>query len=316
MNSVAFICPLYDMKNHFDLAINLYKSKIDYDIQADLIFIFSNEEQKNKFELRVKNELGVDDMIYNIMPEDLSSYKAQAVTKKLYGLKEFMNQYDYIVLVDCESIFVKKFDAGQLAEEIWNSKGMLASNISPSGFFIMRTCYKTMGLYYNKKLRKSLGTYKYNFWFNELQVYKCTYLSGFFEWLSRFDIEKIYNTWHCFEYYVFYAYLCLEHDFAAKKYKYICNGGINECIEIFNIKKQIKILADMNLHWTSSREIMSDNIVMKFHLDRDVTSSDYGENKAANPVVLIKQMLKRYIVMFLEIPEKIKCKYFDSESIG
>ena len=30
MNRVAFACPLYDMKNHFELAFNLYKSKIDF----------------------------------------------------------------------------------------------------------------------------------------------------------------------------------------------------------------------------------------------------------------------------------------------
>ena len=297
------------MKNHFDLAINLYKSKIEYNIDSDLIFIFSNEEQKDKFALRVKNELGIKDMIYNIMPEELSAYKAQAVTKKLYGLKEFMGKYDYIILVDCESAFVKNFDAGQLAEEIWNSKGMLAANISPNGFFIMRTCYKAMGLYYNKKLRKSLGTYKYNFWFNELQVYKCSYLIGFFEWLRRFDIEKIYNTWHCFEYYVFYAYLCLEHDFSIKRYKYVCMGGINEYIEKFNIEKQYEILQSMNLHWTSSHEAVPDQIVMRFHLDRDKSDSDYGYSTATSPKRIFKLTVKRYLVLLLELPEKIKAHF-------
>ncbi len=58
----------------------------------------------------------------------------------------------------------------------------------------MRKYYKTMEIYYNKKLRKSLGRYKYNFWFNELQVYKCLYLVDFFKWLKGFDNEKIYNT--------------------------------------------------------------------------------------------------------------------------
>ena len=72
-----------------------------------------------------------------------------------------MNNYDYIISTDCEVAFVKYFNVGQLAEEIWDSRGMLASNISPNGFFLMRICYKTMGLYYNKKLRKSLGIYKY-----------------------------------------------------------------------------------------------------------------------------------------------------------
>lgn len=251
------------------MAINLYRSKIKFKIQSDLIFIFSDEEQKDKFDLRVKNELGIEDMIYNIMPKELLIYKAQAVTKKLYGLKEFMGQYDYIILVDCESVFVKNFDAAQLAEEIWNSHNMFAANFSLKGFFIMRKCYKAMGLYYNKKLRKALSGFKYNFWFNELQVYKCSYLINFFDWLNNYDIEKIYNTWDCFEYYVFYAYLCLEHDMQIKKYHYYCIGcGVNEFLYAYSIKKQEKIFNKMQFHWTTSDKIKSEKICMLFHLDR------------------------------------------------
>ena len=306
--AIAFICPLYDMKNHFDLALDLYKSKIEYDIKSDMIFIFSNEEQKDKFAMRLKTELGVDNIYYSIIPEKLNIYSAKAVTKKLYGLKEFMGKYEYIILTDCESAFVKHFDAEQLAEEIWNSRDMLASNISPNGFFIMRICYKAMGLYYNRKLRKSLGTFKYNFWFNELQVYKCSYLPGFFEWLKKFDMEKICNTWHCFEYYIFYAYLCLEHDYTIKKYKYVCMGGINEYIGKFSKKKQTEILNNMNLHWTSSQEILPEQVVMRFHLDRDKSGSDYGYNTAISPKRILKQTIKRYIVLCYEFPEMISSR--------
>ena len=306
MKKTAFICPLYDMKNHFDLAINLYKSKIEFKIDADLIFIFSNEEQKEKFALRVKNELGIDNMLYNIMPENLSVYKAKAVTKKLYGLKEYMNIYDYIILTDCETVFIKWFDAYKLAEEIWNSHNMLVANISPDGFFIMRKRYKQMGLYYNKKLRKALGCFKYNFWFNELQVYKCSYLPDFFEWLNDFDVEKIYNTWDCFEYYVFYAYLCIKHGLQIKKYHYICMGGINEYMDVFSTKKQKRIIKKMNLHWTSSKENISDQIVMRFHLDRSKESGGYSYSGANSKVMFLKLMIKRYLILIKEIPERLK----------
>lgn len=49
MNKVAFICPLYDMKNHFDLAFNLYKSKHDLHIDEEIYFVFSDEAQKTNF---------------------------------------------------------------------------------------------------------------------------------------------------------------------------------------------------------------------------------------------------------------------------
>lgn len=301
VSNAAFVCPLYDMKNHFDLAIDLYKSKLEFKIDADLIFVFSNEEQKDKFALQVHNELGEDNILYNIMPDELLKYKAQAVTKKLYGLKKFMNRYDYIILTDCETKFIRHFDAEKLADEIWNSHNMLAANISPDGFFIMRNCYKQMGLYYNKKLRKALGRFKYNFWFNELQVYKCSYLPDFFNWLNNFDIEKIYNTWDCFEYYVFYAFLCLEHGMQIKKYHYICMGGINEYMDIFSIKKQKNIIKNMELHWTSSKEDISDQVVMRFHCDRSKENGGYGYSYAQSKIKILKMIIKRYLILIKDM---------------
>ncbi len=329
MSNTAFICPLYDMKNHFDLAINLYRSKIEYEIQSDLIFIFSNEEQKDKFALRVKNELGVDDLLYNIMPEGLSEYKSKAVTKKIYGLKEYMNQYDYIILTDCEALFVRSFNVDEVAKEIWDSRNMFASNISLNGFTLRRICYKKMGLYYNKKLRKALGGFIYGFWFNELQVYKCSYLPGFFDWLKSFDQDIIFNTWECFEYYMFYAYMCLMHDVKIKKYHYFSvSGGINEDLYLFNKKTQEKIIKSMQFHWTTSREIKSDNIYMLFHLDRvqnyyvhlDAHGGKYfkyadGSNhiictqivmhlmKMRRVITYIKAFAKRCFILVKEFPE-------------
>lgn len=301
--STAFVCPLFDMKNHFDFAVGLYRSKIKFEINSDLVFIFSNEEQKDKFAMRLKTELGVENMLYSIMPEELNQYPAKAVTKKLYGLREYRNRYEYIIIVDCETEFIKHFDAEQMAKEIWDTRGMLAANISPDGFFIMRKCYKTMELYYNRKLRKALGTFKYNFWFNELQVYKCSYLQDFFKWLDQFDVGKIYSKWYCFEYYVFYAYLCLVHDFAIKKYHYICMGGINEYMDIFSTKKQKSIIKNMNLHWTSSKEDISDQIVMRFHLDRSKESGGYGYSGAKSKIKILILIIRRYLILIKEIPE-------------
>ena len=327
MNTAAFVCPLYDMKNHFDLAINLYKSKIEYNIQSDLVFIFSNEEQKEKFALRAKNELGIENILYHIIPEELSVYKSKAVVKKLYGLKEYMNLYDYIILADCESKFVRHFEAGPVAEEIWNSRNMLIANTSPVGFFYQRKCYKQMGLYYNKKLRKALGGFKYYFWFNEIQVYKCSHLPGFFDWLESFDKEKIFNTRECFEYFIFYAYLCLVLDMPIKKYHYFCmDCGINEILYSLGVKKQEKIFKDMQFHWTTTEKIQSEKICMMFHLDRMQSYLSYLDRhckhaNGANRIICewififlwkirrlakaIMYIIKRYFILISEIPEYI-----------
>lgn len=286
MNRVAFACPLYDMKNHFELALNLYKSKIENEIDNDLYFVFSNVEQKDKFASELKAELPNEELKYLVVPEAYNDYKAKAVSKKFYALDMLKEQYDYIILTDCESLFIKHCDFGNLAEYIWNNSTMLNSNKSPDGFFIMRSCFKTMGLYNNKKLIKDTKYYSYNFWFNELQVYKCEYLPGFFEWMEQHNKEAIYDNYFCFEYYVFYAYLLLEQNMHIKKYNYDSFGGINEYLFRFKTEKQKMILKDMNLHWSSTQEGVIDSTVMLFHLDREQNSKNYSSGRLRSRVKL------------------------------
>lgn len=240
MKKVGFACPLYDMKNHFELAMNLYKSKIENEIDNDLYFIFSNFEQKEKFTEQLKSVLPKEKLKYLVVPDSYNNYNAKAVSKKFYALNMLKEQYEYIILTDCESLFIKHCDFGDLAEYIWDNRTMLNSNKSPDGFFIMRSCFKTMGLANNKKLLRDTEYYTYNFWFNELQVYKCEYLHGFFKWLEHHNEQDIYNNYSCFEYYVFYAYLLLEHNFHIKKYTYNSFGGINEYLFRFKLETQKK----------------------------------------------------------------------------
>ncbi len=275
MSNVAFICPVYDMKNHFELAFNLYKSKIENEIKNDFYFIFSNIEQKDKFEKMIKSEFPNDDFEYLITTDEINKCEAKVGAKKFFALESLMYKYKYIIITDCEALFIRNCDFDSLAEEIWNNKTMLNSNKSPNGYFTMRKCFRAMGLYHNKKLREDTGNFKYNFWFNELQVYKCEYLPDFFKWLELHNKDKVYNTWACFEYYVFYAYLLLEKDIHLKKYNYKSLNGINEVLYSFPIKEQKEILKNMNFHWTSSKDAINENIVMLYHLDR-ANSSEEG----------------------------------------
>lgn len=298
MIDVAYICPLYDMKNHFDLALNLLQSKINNEVIGDLIFIFSNKEHKNKFNEMMKKNYVQEELKCVILPQEFEKYKSKAVTKKLYGLQRFMYEYTYIILVDCESIFIKNFDSGKLCKMIWDSRSMLASNISPDGFNIMRSCYRTMGLYHNKKLRKELSNFKYNFWFNELQVYKSSYLPEFFQWLQKFNMNSILNNHNCFEYYLFFAHLCIVHNFHIKKYKYVSMGGINEYLDIFPVNMQKKIVDVMGLHWTSSQDAITENVVMLFHLDRGKYDKNYGYKNMWGKT--LKYLLCRKIIIIKE----------------
>lgn len=129
MNRVAFICPLYDMKNHFDYAFNLYKSKHDLHIDEEIYFVFSCEAQKNKFRNRIYEAFS-EEISWLILPEDQLQYQSKVVVKKMYALKTLKDRYDYLAMVDSESLFIKKADFPELFEEIWNKRLCLNSNIS------------------------------------------------------------------------------------------------------------------------------------------------------------------------------------------
>lgn len=293
-NKVAFICPLYDMQNHFDLAYNLLKSKIDLNIEADLWFIFTDNEQKDKFSKLIKNLN--QELKYLILPVTLDIYKSKVTIKKMFALKQLMKEYDFLAAIDSESLFIKSVDFAIIFNEIWENQSNLNSNISIDGIHILRNCYKAIGLYEDKILRKEFGNYKYNFWFNEIPIYKCDTLPDFFQWISNFSIEKWGNEWCCFEYYLYVAFLLKEKKFHLRKYKYYSPGGIMEYIGHFSRKKQLKIMEKFQTHWTSNTNVLNDSIYMLFHLDRN-KHSGYSNNLFSFKGKILS--LYRYLVVVL-----------------
>ena len=268
MNKVCFICPIYPKGKHFEFGMGLLKSKIENNIAEELFYVFSNEEQKDIFCNRAKEELNYD-VQYIIVPEEINSYKSVVVAKKLYALQFLMNKFDYVALIDCESKFIRYEDYSTLFKKIDDQQLCLQCNVSYDGFFIMRSGFKSMGLYNNKTLRKETCYFKYNNWFNEIQVYNCKKLPAFFDWLKKFDKNLYLNEWCCFEYYMYMAYLILEENYHIKRFNDIKSmGGVMEYIAAFDNKKQQKILKKLNTHWSSDTNAINNNTSILFHLDR------------------------------------------------
>ena len=111
MIKACFLCPIYDSNSHFDFGYGLIDSLIINHITTELVFVFSNNEQKEKFEkeafLRFKYQVASI-----VLPKELEQYKSKVTVKKFYGLKELMNDYDYIACIDCETKFIKNADFG------------------------------------------------------------------------------------------------------------------------------------------------------------------------------------------------------------
>ena len=132
-------------------------------------------------------------------------------------------------------------------------------------------------LYNNKVLRREFEGYKYNFWFNEIPVYKCDTLPGFFDWLDTFDPEGYKNEWNCFEYYIYAAYLLLFEGKHLRKFPdIISNGGVMEYLFERPIEEQHKILDTIGTHWSSNSEVTNSKTCMLFHLDRTEGEGAYS----------------------------------------
>lgn len=290
----AFICPLYDMKNHFDLALKLYQSKLEYKVKEDIYFIFSNEANCQKFKQLVSNVCG-EQICFLVLDESLEHFKSKVTIKKFFGLKKLMNKYDYLGVIDSETRFCKTADFAKVFDGIWQSKNMFKANLSLDGFNILRTCFKTLGIYDNRKLQLGTGHYKYNIWFNEIPVYKCDTLPGFFEWLDQFDINGWGNEWLCFEYYIYAAYLIIEKDFHVIKTKYTSMGGIMEYLYNYSEDKQHKILNTLGSHWSSNPNVTNDHTYLLFHLDRNKNTEGYSYG------IPFRVKVKMYVRMYLTI---------------
>ncbi len=263
---VAFICPIYDMKNHFELGYNLLKSKVELDIMEDMFFVFSNEEQKNKFETLTMSLGHINSLV---LPDNLQSYKSKIVIKKMYALESLMNEYDYLVLVDCESIFVKNGDFYNLCQYIWNNRTFLNAN-KLVGRWRQILCFFELGVLTNSKMLKEFRCYHYGIWFNEIQVYKCDLLPDFFHWLYQQNNQRWRDEWSCFEMEMFAAYLIIEKGYHLNRFpQYKAPCGVIEVLPTLDNSTQLDIISTMNTHWSSSQIAVNDDTYMLFHLDRE-----------------------------------------------
>ena len=284
MSKVAFICPVYDMRNHFDYAVELYQSRIENGINEDFYFVFSNKEQQLKLTERINKQIGEAPKSL-VLPDKLLHYKSQINVKKLYALKKLKDDYLYLFVIDCESRFMRSGDFYEIAEEIWSNKSMLNATLSSDAWsLVLRSCFKALGLQGNITLLKETRGWQYNIWFNEIPTYRSDTLNDFFSWLEHFDKNKYLNAWACFDYHLYVAFLILEKGYHLIRHKnYKARQGYVEAlnkISTYTSTEKIESLKILRTHWTSDSSITTNNTYLLCQQDRqstNTTACDYGE---------------------------------------
>lgn len=270
----VFICPIYDKvhgsSSDFEYGYQLFKSALDSEVNKDLFYIFSSNQQEDKFvnECKRRYKEVPNGLVYDV---DLRDCKNPVSEKKFYGVQELANKYDYIAPIDCETVFLKKFHPGELMDEIWINKTYLNSNFSILGGEDVKKCISALGLEDNELLKSETNDYQLSCWFNEIPVYNSADVNEFFQWIKDNGYERIiYDNWSCFDYLVYITWRILSKGDHLNKISITTTDVLIESLWKPEIKNKQKIESDTHTHWTSRVDAMKNNngMYLQFHIDR------------------------------------------------
>lgn len=264
--AVAFLIPIYPP--HFKFARNLIESwKTNLlNIKSDLWFVFTNIEEKKEF----------DEWNHSVvLPESFVNFSNNGIIniKKFYGLHEIKDKYEYVIVLDAESAFIKKIDLNQVCETYWNNKVLYGNNTIPASqggrMETVETVKNSCKRFFPDSMKQKLESDLY-LCFNQPCIYKCSTLNEFF---SVIDYEKnaAEFIWHDFDYYIYMYYLILYQGFRIEDMEIESNYGICEAgldYLWFKSNKYEKINIWMCSQVTLPR-FDNPNLFIVCHIDRD-----------------------------------------------
>lgn len=264
MKKIAFLVPIYPP--HFKYAQNIIKTwkTTQLNEQSDIWFIFTNEEEKEKYG-EWKNSI--------ILPKEFRVFENRGIIniKKIYGIKQLKNQYEYIIVLDAETEFVKNIDLLDICNNYFEKKELYGNLVYEEGRErtekIKAACKEYFYKYKNVKLLDS----NFYLWFNQPCIYKASNIDDFLEKIDyKNNITKL--RWEDFDYYLYMYYLILFENFKIVDIGIDSNYGIWETDESFLTFRNNNYLKS-NVYMCSKAIIdIFDNpkLFLIIHIDRDV----------------------------------------------
>ncbi len=264
MKKIAFLVPIYPP--HFKYAQNIIKTwkTTQLNEQSDIWFIFTNEEEKEKYG-EWKNSI--------ILPKEFRVFENRGIIniKKIYGIKQLKNQYEYIIVLDAETEFVKNIDLLDICSNYFEKKELYGNLVYEEGRErtekIKAACKEYFYKYKNVKLLDS----DFYLWFNQPCIYKASNIDDFLEKIDyKNNITKL--RWEDFDYYLYMYYLILFENFKIVDIGIDSNYGICETDESFLTFRNNNYLKS-NVYMCSKAIIdIFDNpkLFLIIHIDRDV----------------------------------------------
>lgn len=275
----TFLVPLYDTRDHFARGVELVNSYQKLSPSEDIALIFSFQEHLDKFMGMLENKSNVLPLL---LPEVWLTPVNQIIVKKMVGSKTLFDNYgyDFVAVVDAESLFIKPVNTLELCKEIW--KQPLIGNL-PSGTAsgILKGTVDFSGISQEDIDKYQLG--QYYFWFNEIPVYEKKTFRLFWKWL--FEREN-YNPMPLFDQpsvvdYTLYGFFLIINEIKKPNLIQI-RSNLYGLLEEFPSRGDIDrdlVLEQMGTHWCKCPlDYLTwlenkPKIKMLFNMDRD----DFGE---------------------------------------
>jgi len=272
---VCFIIPIHQPKYRY--AKDLLNSKRKYNFKnIDLYFVFSTAQDENIFKNLYKNNDYNSLVVTKLFPNINLKTDSIVVLKKLVGLLELMDKYEYLCCLDSEIIFINFVDIYKLCEKFYSKKMLYASKLPYNkGGLIYHTKFphKYVNDEENKILQETTNNWCFWSWFNNIPIYKDVYLKQLFSYINltkKTFIEFISNYKSNFEFFLYQYYLQLYGNFTLE----IIDIELTESIieRLHQIKHNKLLIHKINPYWlphySKHLKTNSDDIFILFHLDR------------------------------------------------
>ena len=304
-NKIAFLVPTYppDYKYTNVLKESFYEKLLDQ--QADLWFVFTNEDEYYAFgDYQNKIILDKNFRIFEHRGGGIIN------VKKFYGLRQLQDLYEYIIVLDSESEFIKNVNIKNICDKFFEEKVLYGNSVFKMQNIranqIKNRCAQYFKEHENFSKIKEEEKNLY-LWFNNLCIYKTSTLTKFFE-LIDYDKNLVNLTWDDFDYYIYMYFLIVEYGF--KVLNIGCSGivsaGENIPSGFYYREKDLVTSFRLNMCAKESLDLFdNEELFIVIHLDRNIrfiincllsyiNTLYEGEKDLKNKVELLETKLEKF----------------------
>lgn len=208
MKKNLFVVPTY--YGHFEHAYRLRDSFSRFDLNSDLMFVLSNAEECVKFEEKnTKKCFLLDDFPRGV------DHRGIITVKKLQGVGVATELgYEYAIVLDCESIFTRSFNAYEVSKHLSNEKTVYSS-LTNHGVLIdiNRKAADFFTDEEKEKLKEITSDFREYFWFNNLAFYDLSNYKKFIEKMYGDNYKNFYSRMSSAHFdHIIYIYYCLLYE--------------------------------------------------------------------------------------------------------